>query len=157
MKPEEIFMKLSDAAYATVHDFPGGASALAPRMRDDGSMSSTVLSNKVKLENPRNQLSLFEADRLMSLTGDLRILHALADQHAHVCVPADMQAPASDMAVLELVTQVWRSNGDVGSTVADILADGKVEAHELPALREAIYRMQMALFTLLHRLEGMVQ
>lgn len=34
-------MNLADAAYNTVHDYPGGASSLAPRL----GMSSHMLSN----------------------------------------------------------------------------------------------------------------
>ena len=70
-------MNVTDAADATVHDYPGGSESLAPRM----GMSAAVLRNKVNPGNDRNHLSLSEADRLMRVTGDHRILQALADQH----------------------------------------------------------------------------
>ncbi len=40
-------MNIVDAAYHTVHDYPGGANALAPRM---GIKSPAVLNSKVKSE-----------------------------------------------------------------------------------------------------------
>ncbi|WP_374537620.1 phage regulatory CII family protein [Chitinimonas taiwanensis] len=142
-----------DAAYATVHDVLGGSEALGPRM----GMSAAVLRNKVNLHNTTHHLTLAEADRLIALTGDARILHALAQTHAYLCVKVQDDIPASDMAVLEMVTQVWRSNGDVGASVDAVLADGRVERSELTAVRQALYRHQQHLVGLLQRLESMAE
>lgn len=146
-------MNILDAFYSTVHDAPGGAEALASRM----GMRYGVLLNKANPNNPANVPSLAETDRAMALTGDYRVLHALAENHGHVCVKVDSDAPASDLAVLELVTQVWSANGNVGAAVEATLADGRVEAHEIKHVRAAIYRTQHALLAMLSRLEGMAE
>ncbi|MFH7611555.1 hypothetical protein RA272_29150, partial [Pseudomonas syringae pv. tagetis] len=69
-------MNVTDAAYDTVHQYPGGSEALAPRL----GMSAAVLRGKVNPNTDRNLLSLQEADALMARTGDFRILHALCAQ-----------------------------------------------------------------------------
>lgn len=152
-------MSIADAAYHTVHDYPGGCESLAPRMRtlEGKPMSVAVLRNKLNPHSSTNVLSLREADDIMALTGDYRMLDALAETHGHVCVKVANDTPASDMAVLELVTHVWCANGDVGKEVERTLADGRVEAREIKRVRAAIYRTQQALNAMLMRLEDMAE
>ena len=65
-------MNTRDAAYLTGHHYPGGVPALAARM----GMDARELSRKL---NPNTSaLSLDEAVVLMALSGDHRILHAMA-------------------------------------------------------------------------------
>lgn len=142
-------MNSQDAFYHTVHD--AGIEQLAPRM----GMSAAILRNKADPNKEHNKPLLSDADKAMGLTGDYRILHALAMNHGHVCVKVETESTSSDLAVLELVTQVWQSNGDVGAAVHETLADGKVERHEITKVRHAIYRTQKALNEMLIRLEGM--
>lgn len=151
-------MNIIDAAHATVEE-NGGSRVVASRLiqRDGKPMSDAILRNKVNGNNDTHHLTLVEADRLMAVTNDHRILHALAEKHGHVCVMVDDSVPASDLAVLELVTHVWRANGDVGRAVDDTLADGRVEAHEVVMVRHAIYKVQQAMNAMLIRLEGMAE
>jgi hypothetical protein len=146
-------MDLLDAFHATVHDYPGGCESLAPRM----GMSAAVLRNKANRNVATNHPLLLDADRAMALTGDFRVLHTLAHDHSHVCYRVDVAVPASDLAVLELVTQVWAANGNVGAAVDATLADGRVEPHEIAAVRTAIYRTQQAMLAMLARLEDMAE
>lgn len=146
-------MSVQDAFYDTVHSYPGGVESLAPRMK----LKPGILLNKANPNNSSNIPSLGEADRVMALTGDYRILHELAANHSHLCVRVDCDAPASDLAVLELVTHVWSANGNVGAAVEAALADGRVEHHELKHVRTAIYRTQQALLAMLARLEDMAE
>jgi len=67
-------MNVTDVAYDTVHQHPGGSVALAPRM----GMSDATLRGKVNPNTDRNLLSLQEADALMGKTGDFRILQGRA-------------------------------------------------------------------------------
>lgn len=146
-------MDLLDAFHATVHDYPGGCESLAPRM----GMSPAVLRNKANPNVVSNHPLLVDADRAMALTGDYRVLHTLAVNHGHVCYRVDADVPASDLAVLELVTHVWSANGNVGAAVEATLADGRVERHEVAKVRGAIYRTQQALLAMLARLEDMAE
>ncbi|WP_341772648.1 phage regulatory CII family protein, partial [Burkholderia pseudomallei] len=47
-------MNIIDAAYAVVHDYPGGSESLAPRL----GMSAAVLRNKVNPNNATHHLGL---------------------------------------------------------------------------------------------------
>lgn len=142
-----------DAFYNTVHDADGGPEALAARL----GMSAQVLRNKANPNNSANKPLLDDADRVMGLTGDFRILEALAASHRRVCIEIPEDGDACDLAILELVTHVWQRNGDVGAAVHQTLADGKVEKQEIARVRQAVYKTQQALNEMLMRLEGMAE
>lgn len=146
-------MNARDAFHLTVHEAPGGCEALAVRM----GMSAAVLRNKANVNSVTNKPMLDDVDRAMGITGDHRVLHALAQNHGYVCFRMGDEATASDMAVLELVTQVWTTNGEVGAEVNRTLADGRVDRHEVERVRAAVYRAQQALLEVVARLDGMAQ
>ncbi|RJF99047.1 hypothetical protein D3871_11385 [Noviherbaspirillum saxi] len=146
-------MNVQDAFYHTVHDYKGGTAELAGRL----DMSQAILLNKADPNKEHNKPLLKDADRVMGLTADYRILHALAENHGHVCFKVDRDTHASDLAILELVTKVWQSNGDVGTAVHNALADGRVDHKEIAQVRQAIYRTQQSLNEMLMRLEGMAE
>lgn len=143
-------MNLQDAFYNTVHDAPGGAESLAPRM----GVSAQILRNKANPNNPGNIPSLDEADKLITLTGDLRILHAMAARHGMVCAPKP-NGHESDLAILEIIAAAWRSGGNVGESVYTALVDGRISGHELDTINLAIYNAQQSLATVGSRLQGM--
>lgn len=144
-------MTPQDAFHATCHAYPGGCESLAPRM----GMSSAVLRNKARPLCHTNHPTLDDADHVMSLTGDFRVLHALAAAHGHVCVPVDADPAPSDLAVLELVTHVWRSHGNVGAAVDAAMADSRIEGGEVEQIRAAIYTNIQALQQMLARIEAL--
>ena len=69
-------MNIHDAAHATVHDYPGGAASLAPRL----GMVQAVLNSKVNPNTHTHHLTLAEAMRIMTMTGDHRILRAQCEE-----------------------------------------------------------------------------
>ena len=144
-------MTPKDAFHATCHAYPGGCESLAPRL----GMSAAVLRNKANIHCSTNHPTLDDADRVMAIAGDYRILHALAVNHGHVCLPIDHNTAPSDLAVLELVTHVWRSHGNVGAAVDAALADGRITAHEVEGIRAAIYNNITTLQQMLSRIEAL--
>jgi len=142
-----------DAFHNTVHGAPGGCEAIAPRM----GMSVGILRNKANPNSATNKPTLDEADRLMGVTGVHDILHALAANHGYVCVRVEEGASAADMAVLEMVTQVWQTNGEVGAEVNQALTDGRITRAEVDRVREAVRRAERALESVVARLEGMAE
>lgn len=140
-----------DAFHQTVHSAPGGCEAIAPRM----GMSAAILRNKANPNSTTNKPTLDEADRLMGITGDHAVLHALAANHGYVCVKVEEGAEASDMAVLEMITLVWQTNGEVGAAVNEALADGRITRQEVERIRGAIKRAERALENVAARVEGM--
>lgn len=142
-------MSFADAAFHTVHDYPGGAVSLAPRL---GSMPPKVLSNKVNPHCDTNELTLKEASRLMAMTGDYRILHALCQEHGHAAIQL-VDGPIGDLSVLERITTIWKEVGDVGQTVQRILSDSKVEKREVAELANEVQEAIEALLALKVTLE----
>ncbi len=142
-----------DAFYHTVHDYPGGCESLAPRM----GYSSAVLRNKANTNCATNKPLLEDAVKVMDLTGDLRVLHALCHRHGGVFVHVGGDAPSGDLAVLELVTHVWRSQGDVGRAVDDTLADGRVDIDELQRVEEAAFALHRHVQQMIQRMREMAE
>lgn len=146
-------MNVDDAAYRVVHDYPGGSESLAPRV----GMSAAILRGKVNPNDKGHHLTLREADRLTAITGDLRVLQALAAEHAQVLLPIGEGDDASDMAVLEAIAAMWSSNGDLGTAVHRALSDNVLTRRELDGISAAAHKLTNRVFSMLARLEGMVE
>jgi len=146
-------MNILDAFHSTVHSAPGGCEALAVRL----GMSPVILRNKANPNSTTNKPMLDDADRIMGLTGDYSVLHALAANHGFVLVSVEDSAKASDMAVLEMMSKCWATNGEFGAEVNKALADGRIERREIPVIREALLRNIGAMHQLVARLEAMAE
>lgn len=148
-------MNVDDAAYAVVHDYPGGADALAARMNK----SAAVLCSKVRPNCTTHHLTLREAQDITALTDDPRILEAFARDTGRIVLkmPTDADDQVSDMAVLELVARVWMGQGHLGSAVHHALTDSRLTPTEYEQICEAGSRAQAHIAGLLQRLQGMVE
>lgn len=146
-------MNPKDAFHQTVHGYPGGVEALAVRI----GMTAAVLRNKANPNHGYNKPSLDDVDQVMGITGDHRVLHALAGNHGYVCVRMEDDVAPSDMAVLEIMTKCWSTNGDFGAAVNRALEDGRITQREIEQIRDAVIRMDQAAHQLVARLEGMAQ
>lgn len=147
-------MNIADAAHITVHDYPGGSESLGPRV----GISAAVLRNKVNPNNDTHHLTLKEADRLIGITADFRILRALAHAHGFLIVKApDNKRGESDMSVLEQMVGFMVASGAYGQEIQTALADGAVDRMEL----ERVVRAGQAVMTCVaetnQRLEGMTE
>ena len=139
-----------DAFHQTVHAYPGGCEALAIRL----GVNAQVLRNKANPNSTTNKPSLDEVDRVMTLTGDRRVLHALAQQHGFVCVEVETGG-ASDMAVLEMMAQVWSRNGDFGQTIHAALEDGRITRAEIAQIQDELAKASQSMYQLVERLGAM--
>ena len=146
-------MNIADAAYAVVHDYPGGSESLAPRI----GMSAAILRNKVNPNNTTHHLTVAEADRITGVTGDLRIVHAFSATHGVLGIPVGDEKDASDMAVLEAMSGLWERNGALGTAVHGALADGDLTQVELRNIRAAALAVYGRIGSLLSRLDAMAQ
>lgn len=146
-------MNVDDAFHALVHDYPGGSESLAPRM----GMSAAVLRNKANPECATHLPTVRDLRRAMTLSGDLRPLHALCAEFAGVFVHGADGEPADDMAVLELIASVWARNGDLGQAVHHALVDHTLTQTELDAIKASAYCAQERIAALVKRLESMTQ
>lgn len=145
-------MNTTDAAYHTVHDYPGGSESLGPRV----GISPAVLRNKVNPNNDTHHLTFAEAQRLADMADDDRMLRAWAHARGYLLV----QAPKGndcDMSVLEAVVETGVAHGQWMQTIHSALADGKVEPVEVQAIDAAKRALQIAAATATQRVQGMSQ
>lgn len=117
-------LDVMDAVYHTAHDFPGGVPALAQRMV----MSHNTLAHKVSLTTTTHHLSLREAVTLQAVSGDVRILHAMADALGYRCI--NLQAN-HEVTTLSQVMAMVKDFGDMLGVVTDAVQDGTVSPNEM--------------------------
>lgn len=129
-------MDILDAFYHTCRDYPGGIEALAPRL----GVQPGVLRNKACTTNTTNKPTFAEARDICELTGDHRMLHSFASSLGYACFKFDRDVDASELAVIEVVTNSMSAHGSVGSAVYSALADGRVDRKEAKVIEEAVYK-----------------
>lgn len=146
-------MSVADAAHATVHDYPGGAACLATRM----GMNPVVLNSKVNPNTTTHHLMLLEAQRMMGLTGDYRILRAQCDELGFLPPVRRVTVEVSDAALLETYTKLISELGEFSTKFHAALADGKVTKKELGRLRKEMGDFFAAGEELLTRVEQITE
>lgn len=143
-------MNVIDAADATVHDYPGGSESLGPRV----GISSAVLRNKVNPNNDRNVLGLDEAQRIMRITGDHRILQASASELGYALVRIDADDQVALGSVLSMVLKVDATGGEFSRVVNAAVDDGIITPNEMAAIERAGSADQAAMIGLVARLRA---
>lgn len=146
-------MNITTAADLTVHDYKGGSEALGAVI----GMSPAVLRNKVNPNNTTHHLTLAEADRIVRMTGDVRILAAFAHGNGYLLVKAPDSCGESDMSVLEQVAALMIAHGRFGHEVYDALADGGVDQQEMQRVDAAGRALMEAVAGVARRLSGMAE
>lgn len=152
-------MSVADAAYLTVHDYQGGAAALQVRL------GKTNLSAEVSPNNPNAKLGLVDAVRVQAMTGDCRILYAMASELRHY-PPMPMPAEADDGAqpCLQTLSETAKEFADLVAVIAAVAPDGEVtdnemarvskEHGELVVKLQALMRQLAAMNASLHKRQG---
>lgn len=135
-------MNILDAVYNSVHDFPGGANALAPRM---GIKSVAVLNSKVNPNTDTHHITLAEASKLMAITGDYRPLHSLNAEHGKVAIDLPKIPEFQDTALTELVLGIGIGGGDITSVFKEMMADGRITKSEAEDMSKVIHALHMIL------------
>lgn len=135
-------MNITDAAYNTVHDYPGGASAIAPRL---GIKSPAVLNSKVNPNTDTHHLTLAEASKIMAITGDFRILQSLNAEHGKVSIDLPVIPEFRDIALTDLVLSIGMGGGDVCAVFKEMMADGRITQGEAMDMSKVIHQLHMLL------------
>src|SRR5690606_24175262 len=102
-------MNILDAAYNTVHDYPGGAAALAPPM---GMNSAAVLNSKVNPHTETHHLSLIVASKMMAMTSDYRVLQELNSEHGKFAIDLPDIPDCRDLSLTDKVLCIGMKDGD---------------------------------------------
>ena len=119
-------MDLRDVAANVVHDYPGGAPSLAPRI----GKNATTLAHELHGTGAA-KLGLLDAEKITLRTGDMRILEAFALNCGHMLIqlPTDLGDNPDDCMARLAATA--REFGDLCTEVSTDLADGSISDNEL--------------------------
>lgn len=131
-------MNIIDAAYHTVHDYPGGATALAPRL---GIKSPAVLNSKVNPNTDTHHITLVEAIKIMTITNDYRILQSMNAQLGKVAIDLPQIPECRDTALTDLVLSFGMQGGDVYTLFKTMMADGRITRGEAVDLSKVIHKL----------------
>lgn len=133
---------LDQAIYETCHGYtaPGEKRASVKALARVMGMRPSTLQNKANPFEEYAQLSVKEARQAMLVTGDHRILHALARDVGEACFPLPSAEWVGDMDVMAALTKWQAEIGKTAQEVHDTYADGKVETHEIEAVERSLIR-----------------
>ena len=109
-------MSVEDAIYHTVHNSPGGVTALAARM----GVSPNTLTHKANPNNATHHLHPRELVTLQHMSGNAAVLHAMASQLGYTCTAALPDQTGGD--VVEAFMHMQRALANLVCAVADPLA-----------------------------------
>lgn len=149
-------MNTIDAAYHTIHDYPGGSESLGPRVGISAAVLRNKVNNKVPRAEKRHHLTLDEAVRIADFADDDRILRAWAHQRGYLLIKAPEGSQECDMSILEGVTGSVFSHGGFVGSINESLADGGVSPDEMKKIERAAKKAMTAIANLVSRLRGMV-
>lgn len=149
-------MNPQDAIHHVVHDFPGGAEALAPRI----GRGAQVLRNKVTLSHDgarrSHEPTLADVSAISRVTGDLRVIEALAAENGAVVVRLPDMSGVADDALLDLVLTSSQEYGEACAALREALADGEVDRVEFERLEREMLESVRAQIEVLDRVRGLV-
>tara|TARA_R110002167_G_scaffold98718_13_gene259448 strand:+ start:1723 stop:2208 length:486 start_codon:yes stop_codon:yes gene_type:complete len=138
---EGHILSLDLACYRAVHDYTGGVVAVAAVF----GWSANTLQNKLNPTQAQNKLTAFEAEQILQLTKDVRILDALCQPVNALWIWGEpYQQVAGDMAMLDNVTELVQRTGELAGEIQQALADGVVDRDEIKRMQYALYRLQQS-------------
>lgn len=147
-------MKVAEAAHATVQEFRD-TEALAKAL---GLKSAQVLRNKVNVSDEKaHHLSLREAELLMKVTGNPRILHALASEIGGFFVPMPKSGNASTMGIVGDISKMSKEFGGLIEEVSADIQDGVLTRNEFRRIEKEADDLRRALTLLISDLSAMYE
>lgn len=126
-------MDINAAAYRLVHDYPGGAHALAARVGKRGQ----VLINEVNPHNAGHKFGLADAVDCSEVAANPVVLFAFAERLGFVCMPS-MFSGQQDRSPIVALSGLISAHGDVGEAISLALDDGRIDGSELIDIQDAI-------------------
>ena len=139
------------AIYETAHEYPGGARALAERM----GVRPGTFNNKCDPAMAGHRVNLDEARRMMQITGDHRILFAVARELGYACVQVGDYSQVSDMELLNAWADWDAERGETVQVIRNALHDHAISGDEIERIRKEMYDDFQKELELLARLEGL--
>ncbi len=148
-----IISNVDQAKHDLVHNYKGGAAALAPMIK----CKPNSLSNKVNPKMPEADLKVNEALALMAITQNADLLKALAAELGYVALPLpplDLRN-TSDMELLTCWSEWQAEYGQTAAAINEALADGDISRQELEKIKKEMHEDIACQMELLRRLEAL--
>lgn len=116
-----------------------------------------VLPNEINPNQRSHKFGLFDAIRIMHLTGDAQILRAIAATLGYSIYSLGDYSGISDVELLNCYSQFHAEVGDMNRAIAESLADGDIEQHEFERIENELQQVFAAALELLERLRALVR
>ena len=142
---------LDHAIYRTVHDYRGGAPALAPLV----GMNAGTLTNKADPAMEGHQLSVRQAIAIQHATGSRRIIEAEAALLHGAFVPLGDYSDLTDLELLESYAQWHAAIGRTAEAVRGAVAERRISPEAVRQVRRELYADAARGFEFLARLEAL--
>lgn len=131
-----------------------GVPALAAKM----GMPAGTLYNKLNPhESTHHKLTLQDVIQISAITGDLRVMKALAQTLGCVCFPVPNLNHVSDEALLELINNVGAEGGDFYRAVNVALGRKRPEPRDVASIHKEGLEFIGAIVEAMVRTEGLLR
>jgi hypothetical protein len=127
-------MSVSDALYHTVHDYPGGAEALAVRL---GKRGSTLCHEVRPPANSTAKAGLEDTMKCIEFSDDYRVVHAINARFGFMAVKLPQLEGASE-STMQHVATLSKEFNDVVQAAALSASDGVITDNELKQLQRQV-------------------
>ncbi|ERI54110.1 hypothetical protein N878_02860 [Pseudomonas sp. EGD-AK9] len=147
-RASRTLLTLPQALYHAVHQYPGGATAIAAV---DGAISPSTLNHKLSLTgtNPKHRVNVDELQLILDLTRDARIVDAILQPIGWVGIDvSELSETDTPQSLLVGITGLLRSENDLSEQLAKALADDHLDDDELAQFELLAVRMLQAVFKL---------
>lgn len=149
-RKDSLAPSVLDACYRTVHDY--GVDRLAAQT----GQSSGVIFNKCNPHATTPHLPTVPDIMVwQTVTGDHRILHAMAYTLGETCLTLPDLGNAPDDAIVHTMLRVGAEGGDFCRTVDAALRDARLSPREMDAVRREGLEAISAIAEALRRMEAM--
>jgi hypothetical protein len=145
------YSDIDQAKYDLVHDYPGGAVALAPVVR----MNAGTLSNKVHPMMEGHHLTVDEAVQIQLVRQVFTLFHAEARAFNHIAIPMPSIKPSADMDILDAWAAWHKDTGETASMIKQIISGKRISKHDLAELKREIFEDAQRELELFQILEAM--
>lgn len=145
------FPQVVNASYSTLKQFNNTAELERLLGKRPG-----VLPNEINPNQHGHKFGLFDALRLMKLTGDIQILRSIASELGYSLYFLGDYSGISDVELLNSYSQWHAEIGDVNRAIAEALEDGDIEQHEFERIERELRETFTAALALLERLRALV-
>lgn len=145
------FPQVVNASYSTLKQFNNTAELERQLGKRPG-----VLPNEINPNQHGHKFGLFDAIRLMKLSGDFQILRAIAAELGYSTYFLGDYSGISDVELLNCYSQFHAEIGDVNCAISESLEDGDIEQHEFERIERELQQVFSAALELLERLRALV-